>query len=589
MEKFKLLLMVLWLGALLSAFPANALADELETIAEDLHPASGYLVMPIEEEFLVDLDASKGLRVGDLLSVVVPGEKIVHPVTNEVIGSLDSVKAVLKVTRVKSGYSYARRISGAEAITKGERVRRFAGLTAALYAPQQQDERFYDRLRELLPELEWQGRFRTRDGGNDSAMDLSFVLEGGELRLLDGQGEQLRAYAVATSGGGRPAAPTMVQPIPGVPLPGSAPAPAPGPGTAAVFPAATTGVDFGSRETLAEFPDRVLMAGFVRDRERLLVATVDGSWVRVFEVAKGMQQIAATRVRDGAASPLAINWWRPDQTGPLYLAVTAAVEIDRNYGNTRETRMGGAIYAWDGKTLTPVVEKVSYFLETYDRNGDGRPETLLGQEFDLDQVYGRVFALTLENGQLQSSEPAFELPWRFALPGSAMGDLDGDGQAELITVYNGELAIFSGNREVYRNSGKMGGSLATLTYDVNPGMVDTLFETVSLEVPPLVRDIDGDGVAELLAIASDTSSVKAPGIGPGIESSWIAVFKYQNAKYDKGRLQIEREYPLQGLWEEAGQVFLVESTTSSAMSREGTSNLLVYSLAPGTARPAAGH
>jgi len=241
--------------------------------------------------------------------------------------------------------------------------------------------------------------------------------------------------------------------------------------------------------------------------------------------------------------------------------------------------MGGAIYEWDGKALAPVVKKVPYFLETFDRNGDGQPETLLGQEFDLGQVYGRVFELRLENSQLQSSKPSFSLPWKFVLPGSAMGDLDGDGKSELITIHNDELTIFSGSERIYRTSGDMGGSLASMTYDVNPGVTDTLFKTVSLEISPVFRDIDGDGVAELLVVASDTSSIKAPGIGPGIKSSWVAVIKYRNGMYDKGRLRFERENPLQGLWEEAGQVYLVESITTSFLSQEGTSNLLVYPLA----------
>ncbi|HKI52056.1 MAG TPA: hypothetical protein VJ995_08285 [Geothermobacteraceae bacterium] len=581
MNRYKLLVMMLWLGVLLSSFPTLVLADDVEEIAADLRPASGYLVMPINGEFLVDLDASQGLRAGDLLSVVEPGEKIVHPVTQEVIGSLDSVKAILKVTRVKTGYSYARRISGEAKLDKGERVRRFAGLTAALYSSQMAGEKLYDRLRAALPELEWQGRFPAPADGQDKSVDLRFMLEGRMLRLLDSQGEQLRAYSVASAESGPSVVPSRASSVPAVNPPVvSSVAAMPSAPAAVVFPSQPAGVDFGPLRNLGKFPDRVLMAAFTGSGESLLVATVDASRLSVYAVADQLQQLGTTTIGDGLAKPLAVSWWRPVPGGPLYLAVTAAVEIEKNFGNIKETRLKGAIYAWDGRQLVPTVERVPYFLRTFDRDGDGQPETLLGQEFDPAQVYGRIFALSLAGRDLQRSAPSFDLPRRFFLPGSAVGDLDGDSQPELMTIYNKTLTIYSGAKKVYESSGNMGGSLASLTYDVNPGVVDTISDTVSLEVPPVVRDIDGDGIAELLAVATDTPVVSAPGIGPGVDRSWVAVIKYRNGMYDKGRLTFSRENPLQGLWEDAGRVFLVESQTTSVLSKEGTSSLLVYPLAP---------
>jgi len=582
-NRLRLLVMILWLGVQLSAFPSIVLAGDVEAIAADLRPVSGYLVMPLDDEFLIDLDARQGLRIGDLLSVVVPGEKVVHPITKEVIGSLDKVKAVLKVTRVKSGYSHARRISGSEALTKGEQIRRFAGLTAALYTSQLQGESFYDRLREQLPELEWQGRFQaSQDSKKDSKVDLRFVLDSRTLRLLDRNGEQLRSYAITEVTGSQSAVSAVNQPVTAVTMAVGGAVLNAKPGTAAVIqPEAPGLVDFGRHDNLDAFPERVLMASFHKTQDRLLVATVAGSWVRVYEVADRLRPVGAVQVRSGTASALAVNWWQPDQAGPLYLAVTATVVIESNYGNIRETRMDGAIFEWDGNNLSPVATRAPYFLESFDRNGDGRPETLLGQEFDRQQVYGRVFELTLENQDLRKTKPSFPLPQRFALPGSTMADLDGDGQPEFIAVYNSELTIYSGSKKVYQSSGQMGGSLASMTYDINPGVTDTLFETVSLEIQPVVRDIDSDGVPELLAVASDSSSLKVPGIGPGINSSWVVVFKYRNGMYDKGRLKFERENPLQGLWVDSGQLYLVESKTTSYIKQEGASNLLVYPLVPG--------
>ncbi|MGB6411347.1 MAG: hypothetical protein WBF16_09130, partial [Candidatus Deferrimicrobiaceae bacterium] len=57
-------------GLLLIVPPPNASAGVVETVREDLRPISGTVVMQQEGEYLVDLDARHGLRVGDLLSVV---------------------------------------------------------------------------------------------------------------------------------------------------------------------------------------------------------------------------------------------------------------------------------------------------------------------------------------------------------------------------------------------------------------------------------------------------------------------------------------------------------------------------------------
>ena len=91
-------------------------AELLDQVRKDFKPLSGYVIMPVQGEFLIDQDGAKGVAVGDLFSVVKPGEKIVHPVTKEVLGSLDEVKALLQVTRVKSGYAYAKPLGDSKGI-----------------------------------------------------------------------------------------------------------------------------------------------------------------------------------------------------------------------------------------------------------------------------------------------------------------------------------------------------------------------------------------------------------------------------------------------------------------------------------------
>lgn len=558
-------------------------AGVVQTVRDDLRPVSGYVVMPQEGEYLVDLDARHGLRVGDLLSVVTKGPEVIHPLTKEVIGRLDEAKAVLSVTQIKSGFSLARPLPGGGEIAPGDIVRRFAYLKTVFRGPSEQSRALYEELRKALPELEWQGLFSAGErSGTEAKPDLQFTLEDRQLRLLDREGNQLRAWAspAADQAGGQiPVAEAVRQPA----RPESVPSPpAPVPETAGKGPSpvqwAAGGVDFGPYTILGELPDRVLMSAFIRDRDRLLLATADGKRVRVFSVTGGPKQIAVTRVRGGASSPLAVAWWRPEKTGSLYLVVTAQEEISQNIGQGGQIQLSGAIYEVSGEGLQQVAADLPYFLGTFDRDGDGLPETLLGQEFSLKFEYGRTFVLKMERGGVVRGKPDFELPREYTAPGSTMGDLTGDGKPETAYVRNSVLWIYSGDRRIYRSPTEMGGTICTLTYQVNPDDPATRFSVLSLEVPPFRQDIDGDGVDELLVVAADTGVLNMPGIGPAVKKAWVAVVKFQGGTFQKGRLPGDLEDPIQGIWSDGSQVFLVVSRTTSSLSAAGSSSLLVLPL-----------
>lgn len=212
---------------------ASAFAADLSTIGKDFKPLSGIIIMPVQDEYLIDVDAGKGVAVGDLFSVVKPGEKVIHPVTKEVLGSLDEVKGVLQVTRVKSGYSYARPVREAAGIKAGDAVRRFENVAAAFWDQQGTGEELFKELKSTLPQLEWQGYYRGE--GQTLPADtppLVFALRAGKLEVLGPGGRALFVYPVAASQleAARPAAPIVSAPTQIVPAPTT--------GTVAVAPVA---------------------------------------------------------------------------------------------------------------------------------------------------------------------------------------------------------------------------------------------------------------------------------------------------------------------------------------------------------------
>ena len=55
--------------------PSIASSAVIDEIARDFKPISGYVVMSSEDEYIIDLDDTKGVDRGDIFSVVKPGKK----------------------------------------------------------------------------------------------------------------------------------------------------------------------------------------------------------------------------------------------------------------------------------------------------------------------------------------------------------------------------------------------------------------------------------------------------------------------------------------------------------------------------------
>lgn len=575
----------------------SAGAAVLEDLAKDFRPLAGYVIMPVGGEFLIDQDAARGVQVGDLFAVVKPGEKIVHPVTKEVLGTLDEDKGMLQVTRVKSGYSYARPLGEVAGIERGDVIRRYENVSAALWDYTGSGETFFAELKAALPSLEWQDyaaaqaeRPQVPAAVATSGPALVFVLSHNGLEVRDADFRAIRAYSRPESLQGAvpgtvvPSAPATA-PVALVTPPAALPVPSP---ECAVkwelAPAkggqkARYGATYPGYANVGDLPGRTVMADFARDGDRILLAVTDGSAVGVFVVDDSLVPVAT----GDTAMPgkiLSLHWWRPTPKGPLYLAVTVSVEEGASFGTSAAQEMKGAIFALQNDRLTAVREGLPYILGSFDRDGDGSRETLLGQPFDLDTFFGgKIRELRLVKGDVEATKFPIKVPRQFPVQGSLFADLTGDGRAETVYVRNGIIYIFAGKKLLYESAKQMGGSLSLVTYDTNPGAKDTLFRSVSFEVPPVAADIDGDGRLELVAVASESSSFRAPGIGPGVKKSWLAVIKYRDGMFVKGTLGEELENPLQGLTVAGDRALLVLSRTTSLLDKAGSSHLLALPLA----------
>ncbi len=576
---------VLGLGLLCWPLFAGA-SPLLDRIAEDFRPLSGYLLMAKDGEYLIDVDADQGTVVGDLYSVITPGEKILHPKTKKVIGQLDEVKGVLKVTRLKSGFSHTRPLGKAYSLKRGDPVRRYQDIPATFWDYTKKGQPFFLKLRNRLPGLHWKEYAAAQAKRpplppeiQAGQPQLFFILTGRALEIRDSESQIIRTYPSPLAdemGVSTEPSPPEMPPAPGLqtapPQAGKSPAPQTAVRAAkrSESPPASQApkVQYQHFDILGEIPQLLHMAVFFprQDGSQLLAGT-DGEQIHLFEIKEKLEPIKSFQP-ELPARILALSWWRPAGDA-LYLAV--------NFWN--ETEPESALYALQAGELTPVQQRLPYLMAGLDGDGDRVPETLLSQSFARRRFWGQqVRVLRLENGELVGSAPDFPLPRDFTAIGSVRADLTGDGKPETAFVRNEVLYIYQGEKLLFKSPG-MGGSMARLRYDLQPEAMASLSESVGFEIAPVPADSDGDGKKELLALAADKAMFQVPGISDSVRASQLIFLKYQQGTFVRGTLGESLETPVQGLSLTRDQLLFVGVHPGGLFGSDpGKSHLMAYPL-----------
>lgn len=564
-------------------------AAQYEKIKEDFKPLSGYIVMSTDEGYLVDLGRAQEVCVGDLFSVITKGQEIVHPVSNKVMGTLNEMKAIVKVTRVEQDYSFVTPVGGQKDLVRGEAVKRYSEMSAAFMDYTDSGETVYSQLVETLPSLKWDQYKNAHDMNKENAgismgveSDLLFVLNHNILQVRNADAQLVKSYpwntlvnSPDTVRGTRPNQQSSVV----------ASEQAFQKQTEQVsweksgnFNGGGFNVSFSGFSNFGSLPDGTIMADFVDDKGKILVAATNGSDIRIFTLDKNLQELTQGETKN-PAKILSVHWWQPDSGDDIYLAATITTDLNQAGTPHSSLKAEGVVFRLSDNQLISMNEQLPYMLGTFDQDGDGRKETLLGQEFDRDVFFGQVKELSLVNGQFNGKEPSIDLPRNFPVQGSLVTDLSGDGRPEVAWIQNRVLNIYSEGEAVYASAEEMGGTLSQMSYDLNPGYKESTISTVAFEVPPVAHDLDGDGVNELFTLASEGDFYKVPGIGPGIKKTWLAVMKHRQGMYLKGSLGDELDLPLQGLHVTDEMVYFVATSPTNWLGKPGKSNLLAYPLA----------
>lgn len=508
-------IVVLALAAtLLCALPT--LASFPEQVARDLGAKTATLVAPAGSEWLIDLDATAGIQTGDLFTVMTKGAPVIHPVSKQVIGTLDEVRAILRVTSIKSGYSYASVISTQGALKAGDEARRFAGLPAHFWDYTGEGEGVFTQLQSALPELQWQSYVAAQAQRPEPprpvegmAPGLVFVLNAQGLGIKDHQFQPLRFYRPEVVGRGpaptaTAAAPAVVAPLAAAvatPAPTGGSIVAPG-GQAAAVPGSSApglfGGLFGGGSSAQPGAGGVLPGSGQSSRGGLIVSQMDnkeGVWygprldghpvgldvadltgdgkqeialafkdrVVVARVVAGQYEVVTEYPFGQGGNALSLDALDLDGDGRAELYVSM-VQMNSVSSQVLELR--------DGK-FDVAIRNIPFFLRKVTLPGEGA--VLLGQELNADllnhnqDLTGTIFRVSRSGDKLQRGA-AVDLPQEVSLFGFQPFEHGGRPLLARLNINDKLQVLESSGATLWESSDYFGGS--ETSFERSSGLAD---------------------------------------------------------------------------------------------------------------------
>ena len=546
----------------LSCFALTVDAATVADIAKDMQPLTGYVVDQVSGQVILNLGKEAGVKKGDLFTVFQKGKKLIDPTTGKILGSVENRSGVLGVTRVEKIFSYSRPLKKKGRIKRGDKVVRFKELTAATEDKTGQADHFFFQLKERLSDLDWQD--------NAKNAELVFVRENNLLKVLDGKGKLLREYEISAPVAAVSTAPPAQSSNRYAPVYAAGAA-----GGMAAMTAAGGKVRYDMQtygyNQAGVLPYSAVMGDFAQINGQEYLAVIREHDVYVYQLQEqSLLQVARFKVP--LVKLISVCWWQP-QDGTDFVAATG---YDQD-----EQQVSSLVLRFAGNALKPVQQELPYIVNSSDVDGNGNPETLLGQEFDQDVFFGRgIRQLVLTGNKIKSRSYTGPLPNAFRVTGGTVFTQPQGRMTTAAYIVASKLHIAEGGRDVYTSGKEMGGSVSAVRYEQNPDDINPLFSTANIEIRPLAVDIDNDGSREILVPSADLSVFSSVGGANTIKKTWVSVLKKTGAgSYMKGRIGGTYDQYIQAMGSANNMLYLLTVDPGGIFSEaRGSSRLLILPL-----------
>jgi hypothetical protein len=205
-------------------------------------------------------------------------------------------------------------------------------------------------------------------------------------------------------------------------------------------------------------------------------------------------------------------------------------------------------------TLNLIEDDINLWLAFIDRDGDGLKESLLGQSFDADVMFGsKVYLMESGHDGLKYRE-RIATPKNFSVIRSSWSDLNGNGLPELCTIdYSGKLCVYEIEQLLWSSSNR-----------VSPQLPEGGFPKWFISA-----DLNGNGLSELLFPG-------VPGEKSTLEGDWLMLLGWTDGEYTLKSMMQPVEASICGLI--AIQDQLITGIARPAQKLDGKGESFLYSL-----------
>lgn len=421
--------------AALAAVPAG--------LVNDFAPVEGLVLLARDGEVLIDAEAIKGVRNGDLFSVIGSSEQVTHPLTGELLGVNHQTVGLLQVIQVRPGFSITTQLAG-DIPKAGARVLRFEQVDAHFFDVTAEGEAFSNELRQALPQLSWTA-YKKIDHDELTSLraqgmgfnGLLFLLDGTRLEVRNSEFELLYSYESVDLQSAAAVNPAMsvAVPVVGVTAAGSDP----------------------TEATLTEDEHLIgFWSGILAKKQPVGMVVADLDADGLVEIARAFEnRVELGRLIGEQYTPLQVIKvsWRTkvlslsslDLTGNGHLELIVTIAD----GNSLSSQI---LEYRDGQYLI-LEEGLNWFLNVVTLPGEG--QVLLGQERDrsIRGFSSKIFRLTWQDGKLNIGGdvviPEYGAIFSLAALSESAGDkmvrINADGRLEVYAQANESLWVSEDN------------------------------------------------------------------------------------------------------------------------------------------------
>ena len=510
----------------------------LNQIVRDLGEKTGTVIRSSDKggNLLIDIGGQQAIEAGDIFTGSSASDTVIHPTTGEKIRVSPKAMTIVGVTQVEKDYSYATLISGPPPAA-GDKIVRLGGVPAYFIDPEKVAGPLFIKLRERVPHIQWLGYL----SGADAKVPENFVglvvrLDGEQMTVDYTPGWPVKAYTLDNSN-----VPTSRSRL-------NSPAP-----------------EFPYPEPVLSLSRATIAADMTTVDDQLLIASSTGESVQIHvRNGENAEQLAEMPIPNRNRL-LAMRWWQPGVGQPVMLALTMWD------GESAE----GALLKWDNNRLTTIKASLPFIMGTFDLDGNGSREELLGQPFERNGFFGQpIYRLAVDAaGELETAPLSYPTPDKFTVTGSLIADFTGDGKNEFIDIRDRKLTIYSATgEEIFRSASKVGTGVTRLSYDLHPSQQFSPLVEVMIEAPPTLMKLSGSEQNSLVF-----STIAGAGISfgnPSTRSSPLSILGFPGNQFIESSV-----YTLEGsilsTLNDAGRLYFLTSYLHSKTSLKAGTEIMV--------------